>query len=1300
MNTMPDQPSQWIFRVPHSMSVACSSEVAHSTHYDQQLQLIQAKIPPVIQFSAGSTPGTFMWDQQRHELCVRPCEVQGLVNEALEMARKEGLSNISFLEDELQVPHFYEDSQTFANQFLYNLVEVDMKQLSFVHQKLWESQGHCMPPIELVQKGEASPQIPQVHNAQLWCKPSLAKVPIPALIIILILLLWLQPSAAAAVPIQVLIPAAAAIPLISTSDRHNTFTLIPPIAELGGGNQSSSELRAKFFCPDAPALKAALHVSVVNYGCSQPQYLNPSSDHAVQQPAMFNAGSFGPPIARIAADFVGVGYTFSRILSLPSGQVTAINLATGATMVGLNRSPMSSIPWVIYALTAVTLHLPMESTMGLADWCCFLGVLTLIAAVTWMSQSVGMWAAMIIALDMVGDKGLWPLVAIAYAMERVGGVAGWRNLRADSRAKTALAHIMVAWICWCARGLRVALIVCTALSAYQAGSVAHMVWTVGRCIGVEMWRHTPSMVRVMVVAVAVTIVWVRFCNANTQAVLRLVAEGMGTRTRLSRFKRNAGRHFWTKTEAPSHHNLRRRAERSRSRARAKARAPRMRGRARGWHATTAESYSAQPGSVDSAVPLGREDDIEAGHCLDEELGMVFGPAAGFEGEGAWTKEEYEDFRTMLTQNKGFMSTSATDLPGYSGEMGKFDIPFADEAKAHFQKPRRYSPAESTLIDEHFNKLLEADIIGKAPNYCENTCNPVVAMKKALDGSWTDRRVALDCRGINELSLRDRTPPRLPEDLFHDIGKDQYISKLDLRSGFHQILLTDDASRKTCFWWAREGAAPEQYVYKRMPFGCTNSTAMFCRVIEHELRGLRCAKVYCDDILITSPTARDHIKDVASVIERLSQVGLRGHPGKSVFAAAGCEFLGFLLRPGRLSPHQAKVAAIKELPTPTDVRGLRAVLGFMNFYRIMAARIGEDGYSTLAWPLNCLLRKGNENIKELWGEEHDKALAALKERLTEPGIVVHAYDPSRPLYLMTDWSGVGISAILGQKDDEGNEVIVAAVSRTLSRSEMRYSSFYGEALAVVYGVRSFRHYLHGVKFTLITDHKPLTWLQRSTTLTGMHLRWQVSLQEFEYDTVHRSGASHTNADVLSRYPRGSCADPTGASVDPPEVSPELATACTFACLCARYPRSHAMECVEDSVACATLQYERVIGGRPDDPCVAEDLVNHAMGEKWSQYLQVTDSSQEEEDGISLWEEVCGWFAQRQSDKGDCGMAAVVSKGAEDEGRVTALDTRPLPPGTVAGMAKEGAIVVELCAGLCSGLEAWLIAGGSMQAKGKG
>ncbi|KAK3270354.1 hypothetical protein CYMTET_21246 [Cymbomonas tetramitiformis] len=302
-------------------------------------------------------------------------------------------------------------------------------------------------------------------------------------------------------------------------------------------------------------------------------------------------------------------------------------------------------------------------------------------------------------------------------------------------------------------------------------------------------------------------------------------------------------------------------------------------------ANPARAFAKHVSEVDSAIPLGREGDVEALHVREEELDVGMGPQTGFDGEGAWTDEEWEDLRSLLRREKGFMATLATDLPGYTDGIGKFDIPFKDESAAHYQKPRRFSPAERGLIDEHFNKLLESDIIGKAPKYCEKTCNVVVAMKKALNDSWTDKRVALDLRGVNELSLRDRTPPLLPEDLFHNIGQDQYMTKLDLRSGFHQILLTDDASLKTCFW-------------PKWP--------------------------------------------------------------------------------------------------PKDVRGVRAVLGFMNFYRIMAAHIGKDDYPSLAWPLNCLLMKGNENVKDLWGLEHDDALTQLKKRLTEPGVVIHAYDPSRPL----------------------------------------------------------------------------------------------------------------------------------------------------------------------------------------------------------------------------------------------------------------------------------------------------------------
>ncbi|KAK3253117.1 hypothetical protein CYMTET_37618 [Cymbomonas tetramitiformis] len=556
-------------------------------------------------------------------------------------------------------------------------------------------------------------------------------------------------------------------------------------------------------------------------------------------------------------------------------------------------------------------------------------------------------------------------------------------------------------------------------------------------------------------------------------------------------------------------------------------------------ANQAHTFATQAGAVDGAIPLGREDDVEALHIRDEEPDVFMGPQAGFDGEGAWTDEEWQDLRSLLRREKGFMATSATDLPGYTGAIGKFDIPFKDESASHYQKPRRYSPAERSLIDDHFNKLLADGIIGKAPKYCENTCNVVVAMKKTLDGSWTDKRVALDLRGVNELSLRDRTPPRLPEDLFHDVGQDQYMTKLDLRSGFHQIILTDDASLKTCFWWAREGAAPEQYVYKRMPFGNMNSTAMFGRVIEHELRGLSCAKVFCDDILVTSPTARQHLADLEAVMQRLSKVGLRGHPGKSVFAGGGCEFLGFLLRPGKLSPHQAKVAALLELPTPKDVRGVRAVLGFMNFYRIMA----------------------------------------------------------------------------------------------------------------------------------------------------------VSLQEFEYDIEHGAGSSHTNADVLSRYPRESSLDPTGASLDPTAEEAALPTAGAFACLCARHPRT-LEEGTQDVTPIATWQYETHVGRQSDDPCTGHDLASHHLGEHWSMHIDGVDRDPDEDDTLTLWEEACSWVAAYLDSRKAHGAVTRVLSGDCVDGQATSLDTRPLPQRTVSHLHSKGAVVIELCAGLCSGLEAWFIAGGNI------
>ncbi|KAK3254231.1 hypothetical protein CYMTET_36548, partial [Cymbomonas tetramitiformis] len=166
---------------------------------------------------------------------------------------------------------------------------------------------------------------------------------------------------------------------------------------------------------------------------------------------------------------------------------------------------------------------------------------------------------------------------------------------------------------------------------------------------------------------------------------------------------------------------------------------------------------------------------------------------------------------------------------------------------------------------------------------------------AKPGEWEFKARAEGITGTHDALLKIR---EIAKEVEADLEAETASSKPTPPSS-RAIIPTDDASLKTCFWWAREGAAPEQYVYKRMPFGSTNSTAMFGGVIEHELRGLSCAKVYCDDILVTSPTAQQHIADLEATMERLSKVGLRGYLGKSVIAAGGCEFLGFPLRPGKL-----------------------------------------------------------------------------------------------------------------------------------------------------------------------------------------------------------------------------------------------------------------------------------------------------------------------------------------------------------------------------------------------------------------
>jgi Reverse transcriptase (RNA-dependent DNA polymerase). len=441
----------------------------------------------------------------------------------------------------------------------------------------------------------------------------------------------------------------------------------------------------------------------------------------------------------------------------------------------------------------------------------------------------------------------------------------------------------------------------------------------------------------------------------------------------------------------------------------------------------------------------------------------------------------------------------------------------------YQPPRRnYSQEELKIMDEKTDELIAAGVVQEV-KYSKYACNPVLAAKRAPDGSWSDKRFCINFIPINKHTTLDRYGCHRAEDLFQRVATKKYLTALDLRSGFHQILMETADIVKTAFWHVSgRNQPPRLLAYNRMPFGLKNASAKFQRVMDAELQRAGCTEfafAYIDDLLIASDTWEEHVEHVKKILEMLQECNLRIHPDKSVFGTNIIEYLGHNVVAGHgITMNEAKVEAIKVLPTPTNLMELRSILGFMAYYRHFI-----PGYSSMAAPMTKLLSK---NQPWEWGEPQRQSYQALKNLMTEPGRILRPIDPKRELTLHTDWSNHGIGAVLGQKDDDGNEYLCACISRSLNKHEKNYPSYKGELLALTWAVKTFRQHLHGTHFTIVTDHQPLLWLMKARDLTGQYSRWQMMLQEYDFAVIHRPGVKHNNADVLSRFPQKSEIDQSG------------------------------------------------------------------------------------------------------------------------------------------------------------------------------
>jgi hypothetical protein len=490
------------------------------------------------------------------------------------------------------------------------------------------------------------------------------------------------------------------------------------------------------------------------------------------------------------------------------------------------------------------------------------------------------------------------------------------------------------------------------------------------------------------------------------------------------------------------------------------------------------------------------------------------------------------------------------------------------------RPYRLAKLEHKVIEEEVNKMLAAGVI--QPSTSSWSSAPVLVPKP--DGSV---RFCIDYRGLNAVTTRDNYPmPRIDHTLESLGTTTKYMSKLDFKSAFWLIPMAEEDRPKTAF------ITPlGLYEFLSMPFGLKNAPATLQRFVDLLIGDLAFCVIYLDDCLIFSETFAEHLAHLEQVLQRFASVGFIANPSKCVLAADEMLYLGHILTPIGIKPNPIKIAAVREALPPTNITELKSFLGLVSYYRRFLPSLAE-----VALPLTTLTSK---KVKFVWTESQQLAFSAVKKLLTEAPLLRFP-DYEKEFFLYTDWQPAAIAAILGQKEGD-TEYVVAYASKCLSGPELNYSPTDGELMAVVWAVKLFRPYLWGTPFTIITDHKALQWLQTTRNLTGKLARYAITLQEYDFQVQHRSGAQHGNVDSLSRL----------------KHMPAMTGEVPLVCMVSSAPVSSSEDGSEDASEDGSTTSEEGI------PVPPTQLVGGEWGQEVSDYLRssVSPTSAEE----SPWEE---------------------------------------------------------------------------------
>jgi hypothetical protein len=440
----------------------------------------------------------------------------------------------------------------------------------------------------------------------------------------------------------------------------------------------------------------------------------------------------------------------------------------------------------------------------------------------------------------------------------------------------------------------------------------------------------------------------------------------------------------------------------------------------------------------------------------------------------------------------FLDVFPKDLPGMPPERNvEFAIELLPGTAPIFKRAYRISGPELVELKKQIDELSEKGYIRPSTS---PWAAPVLFVEKK-DGT---KRMCIDYRALNEVTIKNKYPLPIIEDLFDQLRGASVFSKIDLRSGYHQLRIRPSDIPKTTFI-TKYGL----YEFTVMSFGLTNAPAFFMNMMNSVFMDYldKFVVVFIDDILIYSQSEAEHADHLRMVLQRLREHQLYAKLSKCEFWISEVLFLGHIINKEGLAMDPKKVADILNWKAPTDARGIKSFIGMAGYYRRFI-----EGFLKIVKPRTALL--GNK-VEFKWTQKCQEAFEALKEKLTTAPVLVLP-DVHKPFSVYCDACYTGLGCVLMQ---EGR--VVAYSPRQLKVHEKNYLIHDLELAAVVHALKTWRHYLYGQKCDVYTDHKSLKYIFTQSELNMRQRRWLELIKDYELEIHYHPGKANIVADALSR-----------------------------------------------------------------------------------------------------------------------------------------------------------------------------------------